>query len=279
MARSMTPAEKQFAKSNWPNINPDGLIVTGEATDVYNCLAWTLGITNSWVWPWSRPPVSKQQFDVLYRSHGFDPAAAGTIAAFGNSGNQMTHGAISGAGHGPRWESKAGEWLRFQHGLGEMEGGNYGKTQGYYTKRPAAPAVQPAIRKPKGKPMKLSKDEAALLGRLATGVDKTLAKQFDSAYQAWKADWANPAVLLSSAPSDRRYSIHYLRLLQMGPAILPLLMQKMQDNAGDFFALQAVDQLLPLSEIVSYDLDDPAVLLGEQGRAQATVRRWLAYKA
>jgi hypothetical protein len=53
VARPMTPAEKQRFHRYFPNLDVNGAIVTGEMSTVYNCIAWTVGIANRWVWPGS----------------------------------------------------------------------------------------------------------------------------------------------------------------------------------------------------------------------------------
>lgn len=259
-------------------------MVSAEATRVYNCLAWSLGISNAWVWPWLPwdRKVTKAEFDALYKSHGFKPASgSGPIAAFGNALSDMTHGAISGAGHGPRWESKLGEQIRIQHGMSEMEGGSYGKVQGFYDQASAAGLEQPGEGKMKPfsnrrrKRMALSKAQFDYIKQRAARLDDELRTRFDTCYAAWKRDWEHPTIALSSNPAMRTYSTHFLDLVAMGPAILPLLMARLSDDEDDFFALQVVDRLLPAPMIVVYDLEDDAVLAGEQGRAAATVRRWV----
>ena len=83
----------------------------------------------------------KPEFDSFYASYGFSTAASGTIAAFGIDPDSMTSASITGPGHGPRWESKAGTWLRIQHGLDEMEGGSlYGDILGFYRRTGPMPA-------------------------------------------------------------------------------------------------------------------------------------------
>ena len=135
MPRGLTAQERIQAKQFWPKMNVAAVVVTGAATTRYNCLAWTLGITTSWIWPWQKPNVAKIDFDGFYVAQGFVPAATGPIAVFGLNPNLMAHGSISGPGHGPRWESKCGAWLRIQHGLAEMEGGSlYGNVLGFYTR-------------------------------------------------------------------------------------------------------------------------------------------------
>jgi hypothetical protein len=104
----MTTAEKTRFQGYFPSMNVNAVVVSGEATPVYNCIAWTVGSTSAWLWPGS----SLADFDTFYRGYGFARASDGPIAAWGHSTSNMTHGSISGSGHGPRWESKCGQDLR-----------------------------------------------------------------------------------------------------------------------------------------------------------------------
>ena len=45
---------------------------------------------------------SLAHFDTFYRGFGFIRAGDGPVAAWGHSTASMTHGSVSGAGHGPR---------------------------------------------------------------------------------------------------------------------------------------------------------------------------------
>jgi hypothetical protein len=98
MARPMTAAEKQRFRGYFPNLDVDRAVVTGAASTVYNCLSWTVGYTDRWLWPGG----SINHFDTFYRGFGFIRATDGPIAAWGHSTSTMTHGCISGPGHGPR---------------------------------------------------------------------------------------------------------------------------------------------------------------------------------
>lgn len=288
MTRTLTPQEKSQARQVWPRMNVDGVIVTDEATNRYNCLAWTLGITTNWVWPWGSRNATKAEFDSLYRSYGFSPAGSGTIAAFGLNLNSMTHGSITGPGHEPRWESKAGAWLRIQHSLGEMEGGSiYGNVLGFYRRAAlmVADLQQANLRLQtllKAQAMKevinLSLDQLNYVKTRAGQVDRQLKERFDKAYAAWKATWSHPLIAVSSAPVARTQSIEFLGLISLGSDILPLLMEKLTDP-DEFFALMAVDRLARPELQVTHELDDEAVLLGEQGRAVETVQRWVQTEA
>jgi hypothetical protein len=281
MARSLTAREEAIAQSAWPRMNTAAVVVTDEATSAYNCIAWTLGITTSWIWPWPSQIVTKAEFDAFYTSNGFVPSGSGPVAVFGLNAGNMTHGSISGPGHGPRWESKCGVWLRIQHGLGEMEGGSlYGNVLGFYSRTSGKLAIAPdaAERLQAMKPEKLTKTDLKFVKERVGGVAPELRGRFERAYAAWKEAIAHPLIAISSDPAIRTHTPAFLELVSLGPVILPLLMEKLT-HPDEFFALQAVDRLNRPEFVVSRAPDDPAVLLGEQGRAVETVKQWVRTEA
>ena len=67
MARQMTAPEQQRFQGYFPNLNVAQVVVTDNATSAYNCIAWTVRITNRWIWPGG----SLAHFDAFYRGYGF----------------------------------------------------------------------------------------------------------------------------------------------------------------------------------------------------------------
>jgi len=90
MARPMTAAERQRFAAAFPNLNVNLAVVTDNATPVYNCIAWTVGITTRWIWPGG----SIGHFDTFYHGFGFVRSGNGPIAAWGTSASAMTHGSV-----------------------------------------------------------------------------------------------------------------------------------------------------------------------------------------
>lgn len=120
----------------------------------------------------------------------------------------------------------------------------------------------------------LTADQLNYVKARAAQVDRQLRERFDKAYTAWKATWIHPLIAVSSAPAARAQTVEFLDLISLGPGILPLLMEKLTDP-DEFFALVAVDRLIRTELQVMHEVDDEAVLLGEQGRAIETVQRWV----
>jgi hypothetical protein len=120
----------------------------------------------------------------------------------------------------------------------------------------------------------LDADQMGYVRARAAQVDKDLKGRFDKAYATWKTTWSHPLIVVSNAPAARAQSLEFLELIALGPEILPLLMEKLIDP-DDFFALVAVDRLARPELQVTRELDDEAILFGEQGRAIETVQRWI----
>src|SRR5438046_8349268 len=85
MARAMTPAEQQQFKGFFPNLDVNKAVVTGEVSTVYNCISWTVGVTNRWLWPGN----TLANFDNFYRAFGFVRTGAGPDATRGHSTTKM----------------------------------------------------------------------------------------------------------------------------------------------------------------------------------------------
>jgi hypothetical protein len=51
MARAMTPAEKQRFRGYFPGLDVNRAVVSGEMSPIYNCILWTVRVTNRWIWP------------------------------------------------------------------------------------------------------------------------------------------------------------------------------------------------------------------------------------
>ena len=276
MARAMTPAEKQRFRGYFPNLNVNQAVVTDEAIPTYNCIAWTVGITNRWLWPGS----SLAHFDTFYRGFGFVRLGNGPIAVWGHSRSGMTHGSISGLGHGPRWESKCGGDLRIQHGLNELTGSLYGRVLAFYSKSRtlSAPltAIAEDVMKEKNAKSYLSAAQKQLLHKQQAEIPAGVRTAFDTAFNAWKDSWFRGGLAVSSDPHTRAVGREFDALIALGPVILPLLIEKLADPEN-FLALQLYDALQSDEHLlVQYESDDERIIEGEQGRARRVVQAWFA---
>jgi len=276
MARSMTPVEKQRFLAYFPSLDVNRAVVTGEVSTVYNCISWTVGVMNRWLWPGN----SLAHFDTFYHGFGYIRAGDGTIAAWGLSTSSMTHGSITGRGHGPRWESKCGSDLRIQHGLGELISSSYGHVVAFFRRSRTLPAVYQAaleeIMKEKVAKSYLSAGQRRTLLEQCDGVPEEVRTAFERAFSAWKNTWFSGGLAISSDPHTRAVGKEYDALIALGPAILPLLVEKLADPEN-FLALQLYDAIQSNEKLlVQFEPDDERILEGEQGRARRAVQAWFA---
>jgi hypothetical protein len=272
----MTAAEKQRFQGYFPNLNVNQAVVTGEMSTVYNCISWTVGLTDRWLWPGS----SISNFDAFYRGFGFIRAGDGPIAAWGHSTSNMTHGSISGPGHGPRWESKCGSELRIQHGLNELAGSTYGRVVAFYRRGRQLEAVfAPLLEKrmkDKIAKTRLTAGERKLLRDQISNVPADSRTAFETAFSAWKETWFSGGLAINSNPHSRAVGNEFDALIALGPSILPLLIEKLADPEN-FLALQLYDAMQPNEHLlVQFEPDDERILEGEQGRARRVVQAWFA---
>lgn len=235
LERPMTEDEKVRFHDYFPALDVDKAVVTDEATPEYNCIAWSGGITDQWVWPPSMYPglPEDKAFDKFYASRGFQRAEKGELARWSNE-QGITHGSISGPGHGPRWESKCGGEARIQHGFDELQGDIYGKPDVFYTKV-SEPAVMPNKLKELSGNIKLGIKAKALQ------VDPQVRKKFDGLYTSWQKFRKDPKVTMSANPADYCKTEAFTEITKMGGAVIPLLMEKI--SKGDIFSLQAVGEI------------------------------------
>ena len=267
----MTRAEKQRFKSDFPALDVDRVVVTGGATTKYNCIAWTVGVTNRWIWPGD----SIGDFDKFYELRGYARSSNGPIAAWatGTGGSKMTHSCVSGPAHGSRWESKCGGDLRIQHGLDELTGPLYGKVIAFYNRDYK---LLEEIEIYAGASQKMGTTKAyqkSCLNSAVKQIDGRTVTEFEARYASWEKTWRLPPVVFLSNPAAVKKCEEFEALIEMGERILPLVVQKLIDRKN-FFALQLYDELQPETELLIRD--QAARFQGEQKRAEQTVERWIS---
>jgi hypothetical protein len=107
-------------------------------------------------------------------------------------------------------------------------------------------------------------------------VPEQVKTAFEKAFRAWKETWFKGPLSISSDPSDRAGGKEYHALIALGPAVIPLVLEKLADPEN-FMALQLYDALqTDVNLLVHIEPDDERILEGEQGRARRTVQAWLA---
>ena len=276
LPRKLTAAEKISFHNDFPLLDVDFTIVTDEPTGNYNCISWTVGVTNYWHWPGS----NLTDFDNFYGQFGLQRKAKGFVAAWGASNNAMTHGCISGPTHGPCWESKCGGWARIQHCLNELTGPVYQPVIAYYSWKliiidPKFPIPLPKYLIDYMKVKRVfTREETAIIKDLVKAVPAEIKAEFERKFRAYKNSWFTGSLSSSSDPYARTKTAGYREMTAMGKEIIPLLVNKLMDESN-FLALPAYENLAGKRLSIAIDSKDEKVLEGEQGRAYRTVKLFL----
>lgn len=276
--RRMTEQEKQTAKSLYPQLDVDAAWVIGNATKSYNCIAWTVGITNKWINPFE----TLSDFTSFYNNYGASPDNSGDIAVYKKDA-EFTHGSvnlnITEGSIGTTWTSKRGSNILITHSINGLTGSAYGNIVQRYGPRPAQEQAEasddsPAASEGSALMYNLTADELGALQRQIAAISPATRAEFDRAYNAWLQTWSQPELVESSNSRDYAGSPEFQYLVAMGSEIVPLLIDKLRYE-DQFFVLQAVERLVPSELVFAPTLDNPAVLGGEQLRAEMTLRAWL----
>ena len=117
-----------------PGLDGSDYRITSPRTDVYNCIAWVLGVDDQWwapgepgvlYWPESLPRDERvSTFLALFGSQGFEPCDDGEIEggfekiALFAEGETFTHVALQL--ETGRWTSKLGENCDIEHELDDL---------------------------------------------------------------------------------------------------------------------------------------------------------------
>jgi hypothetical protein len=128
----------------FPHLKTGDYCVTAPATRTYNCFAWSVSNTSSWmdtvidrVYGNHNGTLEFSDFDSMYALGGLVPVTDATPSnaevALYAKGNTPTHAARkTGTGCGA-WESKLGGSVRISHEPWQLEGGSvYGDINRYY---------------------------------------------------------------------------------------------------------------------------------------------------
>jgi hypothetical protein len=230
--RAMTLLEKDRYADIFPNLNVDNQPrVTGEETPDYNCIAWTVGITDDWI----NPKSSLQEWAEFYDGYGFEHDPEGGEIAIWKRGSTYTHGSVASDSDDFDWESKCGALLRLLHDEDELAGDgddDYGTIFTYFRRRDEERATARInVSSPKPTAM-TSRDTANLAHTFANEVEPSLREAFREQFKAWKATWFAGRMALSSDTRDRTDSYSYRALIKMGPAILPLVVEELLEPSN-----------------------------------------------
>ncbi|NPC82029.1 hypothetical protein HPC49_27905, partial [Pyxidicoccus fallax] len=143
-------AEMLRSKS-FPNLQEEDFVGIGPSSQRYNCIAWTLGIQDEWVWPGTRI----EDFDKLYAKQGYQPMSSVDLSNDPNLEKVVVYGLKPKNGTGPievthgalmdeqgRLTSKIGTQPLIRHNSADdLTGPSYGEPVRVYVR----PRVQPLV--------------------------------------------------------------------------------------------------------------------------------------
>jgi hypothetical protein len=135
VGRTPSAYERSWTERRFPKFaGRDDWRVTGELCSGYNCISWTAGVTDDWLWP------DGGDFDAFYAERGYLPMGPGAspeeadIVLWADWG-RPTHASRRVAGGW--WESKLGAGPRILHRLADLEESVYGRSYRFYKRESA----------------------------------------------------------------------------------------------------------------------------------------------
>lgn len=254
----------------FPNLKADDAIRSAPATPdyQYNCISWSGGISEYWIWPPLDLPWSDgytpalQAFDNFYGNidHNgnsclrYDSAWTytrndiGCIALWYNEADgDFTHGSVKKPAnyypHGYDWESKPGPLTRTFHPKNALIDNNsegYGEIRYYYNfasgLRSAIATLEESVQQGLTTIENVSFDdkEKAILSDLKSTIPLNICDEFRNKYEAWYKTWNLPSLAIQSNPAAYTKSVEYSSLISFcksnGKLIWPLLFEKYDEG-------------------------------------------------
>lgn len=264
--RDPTDAEWIDLVDDFPHLVRDNVVVTGEATYLYNCISWSLGITNRWI----NPPQPLSNFEALYALHGYVPAHGAPALVDGwRSYGEMTHGSRVSARVG-LWESKLGASLRITHARDGLRGELYGDiVVSFMSAGKGASSILHGD-------ARLSEFEEARLQHEVGAVADGTTADFERDFRAWRATWHTGSNAFLNDTYELARGTEFGNLVAMGPAIAALVVNKMATLPDGFFALPLYEAIMAGREHLQVRHRTPDEMAdGEQARAIAAAKAWL----
>ncbi len=244
--------------SVFPYLKTGDAIRTAPATQVYNCIAWTIDRTDDWIWPISvyssyyKAGDPLASFDALYAQYNYTRQGSsvekGVVALWGTSSTNFTHGSIKNNAnsiypHGYDWESKPGALMRTFHPKLSIRGEDYGAIQHYYI--PIPNKSRNTVIKNKMEKATLSIIEQNNISLLKASMPAQIQQKFNDLYNNWELTWSNPIIATHSDPRKYAESQEYSTLLdlckQIGESSILLITEKLSN--GDLFAINLLEDL------------------------------------
>lgn len=116
----------------------------------------------------------------------------------------------------------------------------------------------------------LTQEERNATRALGAEVPDDLRSAFDERLAAWKATWTGPELAMSSDTRDYTRGPEFEAIVDLGPAVVPLVLEQMAHEPDGFFLLAALERLRGRDDLVATTAEYP--LESQQSRARRAVR-------
>jgi hypothetical protein len=241
---------------NFPNLPADNSFLSGGNLP-YNCIDWSVGITDTSAIPFY---YNMEDWDDFYEAYGYTRIGANAnnaaIALWGHTDSTITHASVrknsqNSYPHGFEWESKIGYARdRIMHTRDALVNNNtnianaFGIIQHYY--RPVSGTVNysPSVTS-QTRESSFSTSELNRIAALKNNIPVAILSDFETNYLAWKKTWDKPEIAIHSDPFMYARSSEYESLLEYcmkyGKAIWPLLFDNLVQK--DIFVISLLRDL------------------------------------
>lgn len=300
LPRAPTSAEISMLLGWFPSLRPSSVLVLGESTKQYNCIAWSLGLTYAWI----NPPSPLSTFNALYNTaansvhspysglgwqanSNWNTLAAvspsAIIDGWGLDATDMTHGSRlmqSSDLTTATWTSKVGSSLLITHDRQGLVGSDYGSILTSFARvQPVPPAMAVALAERHEQmmlPEVFSAADRDALEAAVDGVPAATKEEFETLYAQW-VQAIDERLAFSSDTRDSARLPEFAKLVALGRRILPLVVERMVHTPQLDFWLTVLYDALQRDEMlrVQYTADDPNQFEGEQSRAVRSAKLWL----
>lgn len=284
--RELTASERSYLSQHFPSLNLNLVKVTAESSSQYNCIAYSMGLTNTWINPEADLSNLMLQYYYAHICYGAPYnyidcnllASDADVDAWGTSYTSMCH--ASKNYNGILWESKLGEYLRITHERQGFNGSLYGYVQMSFNKTTynwGYPWDEPDnYTTDKVQSAPLSETEKAIIKQRADRISAKTAKRFYELLEQWEnAIHTDVRMRLSSSTMTYKELPEYKALRDMGKEILPLVAKELM-NREKFPLLVLYDDLQDdTTRVIKYSANDKMRYEGEQNRAIRTIRKYI----
>lgn len=130
--RKLKDDEKLFLSKIFPDLNLENVLVHGKASENYNCIAWSVGITDQWI----NPPDTLEEFRKFYKDNKYTQVSKNNKSrVIDGWGKYNITDEIKSFTHGSRycsnlstgtWTSKLGGYLLISHSEMDLKSETYG---------------------------------------------------------------------------------------------------------------------------------------------------------